>query len=244
MTLMGKSRFWRRRLSASKMTINHQQPWPIKLAQIALVIGVGGAIALWTYDLGRSFAFGPKYSVEHVESLQQQLVSLVAERDKLAATANTAESKENIERSTQKQLADQVKTLTVENLKLKDDLAFFESLMPSTTGPDGISVKRIKAEMLAPNQLKYHVLVMQGGKSKSDFGGEMQLILTLVQAGKPAMMQFPDSKSGESGKLKLLFKHYQRLEGVIVLPDGAIVKAIQVKVLEKGLQRAQQSINL
>jgi hypothetical protein len=241
---MAKSRFWHRRIAASKMTINHQQPWPIKLALIALVIGVGGAIALWTYDLGRSFAFGPKFSAERVESLQQQVASLVAERDKLATTANTAESKENIEKSTQKQLADQVKTLTVENLKLKDDLAFFESLMPSTTGPDGISVKRIKAEMLAPNQLQYHVLIMQGGKSKHDFAGEMQLILTLVQAGKPAMMQFPDAKSGDSGKLKLLFKHYQRLEGVIALPEGAIVKAIQVKVLDKGLQRAQQSINL
>lgn len=241
---MAKSRFWQRRLAGSKMTINHQQPWPIKLAQIALVIGVGGAIALWTYDLGRSFAFGPKYRVEQMESLQQQVSSLVAERDKLAVTANTVESKENIERSTQKQLADQVKILTVENLKLKDDLAFFESLMPSTTGPDGISVKRIKAEMLAPNQLKYHVLVMQGGKSKFDFAGEMQLVLTLVQAGKPVMMQFPESKSGEAGKLKLSFKHYQRLEGVVVLPEGAIVKAIQVKVLEKGLQRAQQSINL
>jgi hypothetical protein len=241
---MAKPRFWQRRIAASKMTISHHQPWPIKLAQIALVIGVGGAIALWTYDLGRSFAFGPKFSAERLESLQQQVATLIAERDKLATTANTAESKENIERSTQKQLADQVKTLTAENLKLKDDLAFFESLMPSTTGPDGISVKRIKAEMLAPNQLQYHVLVMQGGKSKLDFGGEMQINLTLVQAGKPAMMQFPDVKSGESGKLKLLFKHYQRLEGVIALPEGAIVKAIQVKVLEKGLQRAQQSINL
>ena len=241
---MAKSRFWQRRIAASKMTINHQQPWPIKLAQIALVIGVGGAIALWTYDLGRSFAFGPKFSVEHLKSLQQQVVSLVAERDQLAATANTTESKENIERSTQKQLANQVKILTVENLKLKDDLAFFESLMPSTTGPDGISVKRIKAEILAPNQLKYRVLVMQGGKSKSDFGGEMQLILTLVQTGKPVMMQFPDAKLGEAGKLKLFFKYYQRLEGIIAIPEGAIVKAIQVKVLEKGLQRAQQSINL
>ncbi|MDO9192379.1 MAG: hypothetical protein Q7U12_05740, partial [Undibacterium sp.] len=162
----------------------------------------------------------------------------------LASNVNTAESKENIERSTQKQLTDQVKALTVENLKLKDDLVFFESLMSTTVGAEGISVKRIKAEMQTPNQLRYQVLVMQGGKGSRDFAGEMQLTLTLVQAGKPAMMQFPDAKAGESGKLKLLFKYYQRLEGVIAIPDGATVKAVQVKVLDRGQQRAQQSINL
>lgn len=241
---MAKFRFWQRRIAASKMTINHQQPWPIKLAMVVLVVGLGGAIALWTYDLGRSFAFGPKLSAERLESLQKQVEALTAERDQLASTANTVESKENIERSMQKQLADQVKALTVENLKLKDDLVFFESLMPSTTGPEGISVKRIKAVMQAPGQLRYQILVMQGGKGARDFAGEMQLTLTLVQAGKPAMMQFPDPKAGESGKLKLSFRHYQRLDGVITLPEGATVKTVQVKVLDKGQQRAQQSINL
>ena len=98
--------------------------------------------------------------------------------------------------------------------------------------------------MQAPNQLRYQVLVMQGGKGNHDFGGEMQLTLTLVQAGKPAMMQFPDAKAGESGKIKLLFRHYQRLDGVITLPDGATVKTVLVKVMDKGQQRAQQSINL
>lgn len=226
------------------MTINHQQPWPIKLALIALVLGVGGAIALWTYDLGRSFAFGPKFSAKQVQLLQKQIELISAERDQLASTANTVESKENIEKSTQKQLTEQVKALTTENLKLKDDLVFFESLMPSSTGAEGITIKRIKAEMQGPGQLRYQILVMQGGKGNRDFGGEVQLTLTLVQAGKPAMMQFPDAKAGESGKIKLLFRHYQRLDGVITLPDGATVKTVLVKVMDKGQQRAQQSINL
>ena len=241
---MAKLRFWQRRLSASKMTIQHHQPWPVKAVIVVVVLGLAGAVALWTYDLGRSFAFGPKIKIEQVALLEKQVGDLVAERNALAATANTAESQQNIERSTQKQLGEQVKTLMVENLKLKDDLAFFESLLPATTGQDGISIQRIKAEMAAPNQLRYRVLVMQGGKGGRDFGGEMQLTLTLVQGGKPAIMPFPDPKSGEAGKLKLLFKHYQRLEGLITLPEGATVKAIQAKILDIGVQRAQQSFNL
>ncbi len=227
------------------MTIKQQRPWPITVAMIALIIGLGGAIAMWTYDMGRSLTgFEPKASKEKMQVLQKQLEELTAERDKLALSANTVESQMNIDRSMQKQLTDQIKTLTADNLKLKDDLAFFESLMPSATGPEGITVQRLKAEMSAPNQLRYRILVMQGGKGARDFVGELQYSLTLVQGGKSVMMQFPDPKAGEAGKLKLSFRHYQRLEGLIAVPDGATVKTVQAKVLDHGQVRAQQSINL
>lgn len=227
------------------MTIKQQRPWPATVAMIALIVGLGGAMAMWTYDLGRSLTgFEPKASKEKIQNLQKQVEELTAERDKLSVSANTVESQMNIDRSMQKQLTDQIKTLTADNLKLKDDLAFFESLMPSATGPEGITVQRLKADMASPNQLRYRILVMQGGKGSNDFNGELQYSLTLVQAGKSVMMQFPDPKAGDAAKLKLSFKHYQRLEGLISLPDGATVKSVQAKVLDRGQIRAQQSINL
>nr|WP_314862277.1 DUF6776 family protein [uncultured Undibacterium sp.] len=241
---MPVSKFFRRRITASKMTINQHLPWPIKFALFAVVIGVGGAIAMWTYDMGRSFAFGPKFSPEQMTVLQEKIESLTEERDKLQATAATIDSQQNIEKSVQKQLTDQINTLTAENNRIKDDLAFFESLMPSANRPQGITLQKTKIELAAPNQLRYRALVMQGGKTVRDFSGEMHISLTLVQAGKPVMMEYPDPKSGEAAKLKLSFKHYQRLEGQIILPEGAIVKSAQMTVLEKGELRAKQALSL
>ena len=241
---MAKKRLWQRRHLASKMTITHQQPWPLRLAMLALVIALTSAVAWWTYDLGKSFAFGTKFNLNQMQSLETQVKELTAERDKLLLEANTIESKQNIDRSMQKELTDQIKALTAENQKLKDDLAFFEGVMPSTTGNDGITVQNLKIEMLAPGQLRYRALVMQGVKNGRDFNGELQFLLGLVQAGKPATMYFPDPKSGEAGKLKLSFRHYQRLEGVITLPDGAVAKNVQVKVLDRGQVRAQHAVNL
>ena len=238
------SKLFRRRLTASKMTINQHLPWPIKFALFAVVIGVGGAIAMWTYDLGRSFAFGPKFSPEQMTELQDKVASLTAERDKLQAAAATIDSQQNIEKSIQKQLTDQINTLTAENNRIKDDLAFFESLMPSANRPQGITLQKTKFELTAPNQLRYRALVMQGGKAVRDFSGEMHISLTLVQEGKPVMMEFPDPKSGEAAKLKLSFKHYQRLEGQITLPEGAVVKSAQMTVLEKGELRAKQAVQV
>jgi hypothetical protein len=241
---MAKSRFWQRRIVASRMTIRQDQPWPIKFATVILVLGLSGALALWTYDLGRKLAFGHQIRPEQVEDLQKQVDEMKLERDKLASQANTADSQQSMERSTQKQLADQIKSLTAENLKLKDDLAFFESLMPSATGPAGITLQRIKVDMLAPNQLRYRLLIMQGGKDVRDFSGDLQLMLTLAQGGKPVMMAFPEPSLGDAAKIKLSFRHYQRVEGIVNLPDGATVKALQAKVMDRGQIRAQQSINL
>ena len=241
---MGKSRFTHRRYLAPKMTISHSWPWHIKIGIGALLLVLVAVLAWWTYDMGRSFAFGPRFSKVQVQDLQAKIEQLTTERDKLQLDANTIESKVNIDHSMQKQLAEQVKTLTVENQKLKDDLAFFEGLMPSGTGTDGIAVQNLKVELQAPGQLRYRALVMQGVKNTKDFEGELQFFVSLVQAGKPVTMQFPDPKSGDAGKLKLSFKHYQRLEGVITLPDGATTKNVQVKVLDRGVVRAQQAVNL
>ncbi len=241
---MIKPHFWKRRLASSRMTINQHVPWPIKFAFIAAVIGVGGAIAMWTYDMGRSFAFGPKFSPEQMTALQDKVASLTEERDKLLATATTIESQQNIEKATQKQLSDQISALSAENNRIKEDLAFFESLMPSANRPQGLTLQKTKVEMAGANQLRYRTLVMQGGKSAREFSGEMRISLTLVVAGKPVMMEFPDPKSGDAGKLKLSFKQYQRVEGQISLPEGATVKSVQMTVFEKGELRAKQSVSL
>jgi hypothetical protein len=228
------------------MTIKTALPWPLRVAFIGIVLGLGGAVAMWTYDLGRNITgFNPDAINQRLALLKEQVEKLSSERDQFSTTVNAAESQLNIERSAQNQLAEQVKVLETENTKLKEDLTFFESLLPANSGK-GIAIRRLKADLVAPNQLQYRVLVMQGGRGpgKPDFVGNLQFAVTVVQEGKSVMMMFPSGNSGEVDKFKLGFKHYQRAEGVLTLPDGASVKTVQARILENGQIRAQQSANL
>jgi hypothetical protein len=242
-----KLKLWRRQLSvaAPTMTIKTRLPWPLRVILWAATLGCAAAIAMWIYEQGRGLAgFPVGVNKERLANYEQQIEKLTTERDRYMSTANAAESQINIERSAQKQLALQVKTLDTENTRLKEDLAFFESLLPASTGAQGISIQRLKTETLAPNQLRYRLLVMQGGKGEHDFIGNLQLIITIIQQGKSVMMTFPSGKSDEADKYKLSFKHYQRMEGELTLPEGAAVKTVQARILEKGQVRAQQSANL
>lgn len=240
-------KLWRRRLSvaAPRVSIRHHLPWPLRLLLVAIVLGLAGAIALATYDLGRSLTGrSDAISPAQVSDLHERLAQATAERDRFSGSMDAAESQLQIERTAQQQLAAQVKTLLAENARLKEDLAFFEKLLPSSTGAAGISIQRLAIESIAPNQLKYRLLVMQGGKGGREFIGNLQLTVSVVREGKSAMIVFPDAKSADGDRYKLAFQHYQRMEGTLNLPEGVTVQSVQARILEKGQLRAQQSAKL
>jgi len=228
-------------ISSPRMTIKTQLPWPLR----ALIFCGGLAAVLLFgslfYVQGKVPGFPMADSREQVEQLKEQVQKLTVERDQYSTTANAAETKQNMDRSEQQQLAVQVKSLEGENIKLKEDLAFFESLLPVDANAQGVSIRRLKSEIVAPNQLHYQLLVMQGGKGEHDFVGNLQLNVTVLQGGKSAMIAFPEPTSTEPQKYKLAFKHYQRVDGILTVPDGAVIKAVQARILDKGQIRAQMS---
>lgn len=229
------------------MTIKTHLPWPVKLALFSVILGLGAALTLWAFNFGRDLTGLAKLpDRQQITTLKEKLAELTVERDGFSATANAAESQIMMERSAQRQLAAQVKALEAENTKLKEDLEFFESLLPAGSNTQGVAIKRLKLESLGPNQVKYRLLLMQGGKSARDFVGSLQFVVSGIRDGKSAMMAFPERNNmeGEREKFNLRFKHYQRMEGVIALPDGMTAETIQVRVFEQGQIRAQQSANL
>lgn len=242
-----KYRLWVRRMSISapKMTIKRHMPWPLRALILVVVIAVGGAMAMWAYDLGRNNFSGlnPDGMRDRVEVLSEQVKKLNTERDQFSTTANAAESQLNIERSAQAQLAGQIKTLEAENAKLKEDLSFFQSLLPTNVGADGVTIQRLKAEIVAQNQVRYQLLAIQGEKGRQ-FVGNLQFSVTVLQNGKSVIINFPEQNATDLARYKLAFKYYQRVDGVLTLPEGATIKAIQARVLERGQMRAQQSVNL
>ena len=213
---------------------------------VLFILGAIAVLAAGAFGINKLIVHsgGAVPAKEQITELKQQLEKLSSERQILTESSNSADSKLNIELSTQKQLASQVQTLTEENNKLKEDLAFFNNLIPASSAPQGVRIGGFKADSSDHAHLKYRVLVMQGGKGVRDFVGELQLVATVNQAGKNVTLTFPDSKEGDAGKLKLSFKYYQRMEGTLSLPDGSSIKTLQARILDNGKVRAEQSINL
>lgn len=234
----------RRRLSVSapRMIVRSHLPWPLRWAVVALMLGFSAALALWAFEVGRNLAgLGPRNSELSSEAarLRQEVAQLREEREKAQSIANTADSLLKAERAAQERLADQVRTLETENLALKGDLGFFERLLP-TGSHDGLAVRALQAQVPQAGQLRFQLLVMQGGRNPAEFSGRYEVSVSGSMDNKPWTFAVPSN-----GNHSLQFKQYQRVEGVIQYPAQAAVRQVLVRVLDaSGSVRATQQATL
>jgi hypothetical protein len=241
-------RLLRRRLtiSAPSMAIRSAMPWPLRWAAAALVLGFCAAIGLWAFELGKDLAGIDDNAKEELARLRAEVVQLKTQRDQAQSILNTSGSQLTAEKAAQEKLVSQIKQLEAENRSLRDDLGFFEKLIPSGNN-EGVAIRGLQAEPLnAGSQLKWQVLVIQPSKNAPAFNGKLEITLSGLQGGAPG--------SGAGGKpwtqivggaaQTLQFTQYRRLENVVDLPPQVVVKQLSAKLIEGNATRAIQSVKL
>jgi len=125
-------RLLRRRLtvSAPRMAVRSALPWPFRWAVLALVFGFSAALALWAFEFGKVIAGVDGAPSAQTTSLRVALEKAQKERDEASAIANTSQTLLTAGSAAQEQLMAQNKLLEQEILSLRDDLGFFEKLIP------------------------------------------------------------------------------------------------------------------
>lgn len=236
----------RRRLtiSAPRMAVRSALPWPFRWAVLAIVAGFCAAIGLWAFEFGKEIAGLEQYSKEdfltlrnEVSALKTELARVKDERDKAQLIANTAGTQLTTERVAQERLMAQNKQLDADNRSLRDDLGFFEKLIPAS-GAEGIAIRGLQADIVNGRQVKWQVLVIQPQKNAAEFNGRVELSFTGLQAGKPWTAALPE------GAQPIRLRQYGRVEGMMDLPPQTVLKGVTAKVLDGTSTRAQQSIKL
>jgi hypothetical protein len=225
-------------ISAPRVIVRSHLPWPLRWAVFALMLGFSAALALWAFEFGKSLAGVGQAHRQELLELRAELAALRGEREQARSIANTADSLLRSERVAQERLAAQIKVLEAENLALREDLGFFEQLMPA--GESGaLIVRGLHAELVMPGQLRFQMLVMRNGRNLPDFRGRYELTLRGRLDGRPWTHAMP------GGARALELKHYQRTEGVIDFPAAAVVEAVEVKVTNlQGAVQARQTTDL
>lgn len=236
-------RLFRRRLSISapRMTVRSHMPWPLRWAVAAVALGFSGALALWAFEFGKGIAGLDRESREAVKDLavvRAELADLKEERDRAQSLANAADSLLKAEKATQQRLAEQVKSLEMENQALKDDLGFFERLLPATG--EGLAVRGVQVETPAPGQLHFQLLVMQqGGRGQPEFRGKYEVLVSGTLDGRAWSMPTPLASK------PLQVRQYLRVDGQAEYPAAAQINRVQVRVLdEQGRVHATQQAKL
>ena len=226
------------------MAVRSAMPWPLRWLTLAVVLGFCAALGLWAFEFGKDIAGldrGTKEELQQVQTalatLQTELVTIKGARDRAQSVANTVDTLLTTEKVAQETLLAQNKQLEAENRSLRDDLGFFEKLIPASGGA-GVAIRGLQAELHNGREIKWQVLVIQANKNAPEFKGQLELSFNGVLNGKPWLATLP------GGVQAFKLKQYGRMEGVFELPAQVVVKGLSAKVLDGPVVKSVQSIKL
>ena len=254
--------------NATRVAIRGELPWRAKVMlslAAMLIVGLIVVAALIAFGSRTSAPLEAGASSAELDRIRADARQAVAERDKKLALLAQLENQQKIDRAASEQVQAQLKALENENARLKEDLAFFESLLPTPTNAKGVVIRSFRLQALndserengkdavrkanrkpgdEPQALRYRLLVQQSGRPERDFIGAVSLTVSLQQGGRPWVLQLPDATIPDAGPPPLAFRHYQRVEGTFELPEGAVVRSVLVKIQSNGEVRAQQTFTM
>jgi cell division protein FtsL len=231
-------------ISAERMAVRPDMPW---YWRIAIVVFFAATIALAVFGLFARDSSRAEADRE-LAQLQQQLQRQESELAELRSKVAGSDRLQQMDRAAGADLAKQVKSLSFENAKLKEDLAFFQSLMSSSGNREAtLTVNRfnLRPDAIA-GEYRYQLLLVQTGQRVREFNGTVQFVLDVQNEGRKLTLVLPAQGEREARDYRLNFKYFQRVEGTFKLTPGSVLKGMQVRVFENGANtpRLTQALNV
>ena len=225
-------------IAAPRVAVRGQIPWYWRWLGIALLLVAAMLLAAWIYDAGGRFAgFDRSEITGQLGETRRSLDAARAELEQLRGVANAADSRVSIERTAQQKLARQIRTLGQENARLREELAIFENMLSSEArSAQALSIYRFKVEPeVLPGEYRYHLLLLTPTSRRGrDFQGRLELVVSLTEGGRSAMMSFPEQADAGAAGFRLAFKYFRRVEGTFRVSPKAKVEGVQLRVYETG----------
>jgi len=234
-------------ISAPRLSVRAHIPWYLRWSMV-LPFVVGALALMWfAYDSGLEFAgFHRGETQQELTDLREQVVKLTAENTLLNGQVAKYEREIQIEQSSGKENAAQLKSLNDEVAKLQEDLAFFQSSTVSSGKSGDLTVHRLRLERDSiPGEYQIRMLVVHSGPRAKEFVGGYQLVATVVKNGQKSTQLFPHETTGNA-QFQLKFKYYQRVEQSIKIAPDAQLESVQLRLFEQGVRepKIRQNVSI
>jgi septal ring factor EnvC (AmiA/AmiB activator) len=207
------------------------------LALVALVAGMWW----WGFDFGQILGGFNRKAVEQQLATAEADATRHAQEAAALRQANSAlESELAMTRGAQAALTKQVAELSQENQQVKEEVAFLQKLVSDASKSVGVAIPRLVVERSeADDAWTYSILVVRGGTPRDEFEGHLALAAVVSTpddrgAATSATLNLPADQPESAAALRLRFKYYQRIEGVLRVPKGTQVRSLTVRAYESG----------
>lgn len=223
-------------MATRRVAVRTHVPWYWRLLTWAVFATLIAGVGWVTYEYGMELAgFRQTEMARELAELREDIREREAMLAEMKTRVAASERRLQIERATFGDLERQVKALSGENAALREDLAFFQSLMLAESKAAALTVNRFRVKRDAvPGEYRYRLLLVQTGQRVGEFKGKLQFVLNLEQGDRNYVLTLPSENEKKVKDYELSFKFFQRVEGTFRIAPDAVLKSMQVRVFENG----------
>ncbi|WP_126456652.1 DUF6776 family protein [Sulfuriflexus mobilis] len=202
----------------------------ILIAALVFAVIVGGFLI---YDYGRSRANFDFTSLENErEVMHDQIAVLNSELDGLRQKLISRQRSGEIEKRAYSEVDESLRNLQAEILELKEEVAFYRSIVAPRESARGLRIQRFQIKPAAQkNAYRYKLVLTQVIKNNRVTRGEASIQLEGVQDGKLRTLLLSDISVEKIGKLPFKFKYFQSFEGDLILPEGFVPSRVNINLV-------------
>lgn len=169
------------------------------------------------------------------DSLAKTNSGLEAERTALARRVAILERARQVEAEAYSRVDEQLATLQDQILALKEELAFYRGIVGEDAERDVVRIQRFVVEREGASQeYRFHLVLTRGMRSDKVASGAVSVAVDGDRDGAQVRLTLKELAPLPAGPLEYSFKHFQRIEGRLRLPDRFVPRRVVVQLDESG----------
>lgn len=204
-------------ITARRVAVRSQPPWYSRLLLVLLLLLAGYGLGYWQFGASSAVVSFDQLKSENL-ALQQSIVHL--------------EQQSQVDRAAQRNLASQMAAMQAEGMRLKEDVAFYESILQESNAkgePRIHSIKLLRGSRRG--EYRYEILLTQSGRHDKPVQGSLRLLLQAIQGGRATSLPIAAGLP-QGGRVN--FKYYQRLDGTFLVPETLSAQSLRVELAVAG----------
>lgn len=170
-------------------------------------------------------------SVTEKGHLLRENKTLDEQREVLSRRLAMLERSAQVKSQAYAQVDAQLNELQREILELKEDVAFYREIVSEDSRGNGVQLQRLELEGDGgPRDYLFRVVLTRGKQDDKVVDGALMLSVDGEQEGERVRLTLGQLSPFPVTKLQFSFKHFQRLEGRLHLPERFVPKRVVIKV--------------
>ena len=216
---------------SSQLVVRHYNP--VRLAIVVVVIAIAIVVGGWyLLNTGRTQAgFDFSHLEDEHEDLKSQRDTLVSENRGLREEVVSLKQGGKIEEQAYGEVRDSLTGLQDEILELKEEVAFYRSIVTPGESSKGLRIQKFDIESNGQKQgYRYKLVLTQVIKNKYITKGNVNIVIEGVHGVEPRRLLLTEVSTSKSKSLPFKFKYFQSFEGDILLPEDFIASRIKLNI--------------